>query len=89
MNKIIIIILVTLFAEISVAQHVYEVDLNKIQKDVLPVKLTLSKSPQTDQVTYSFPSTVPGTYDTQDFGRFVLSMNAKTADGKKLKVSTR
>ena len=34
MNKIIIIILVTLFAEISVAQHVYEVDLNKIQKDV-------------------------------------------------------
>ena len=86
MNKIIIIILVTLFAEISVAQHVYEVDLNKIQKDVLPVKLTLSKSPQTDQVTYSFPATVPGTYDTQDFGRFVLSMNAKTADGKKLKV---
>ena len=69
MKKRIIIILVTLFAEISVAQHIYEVDLNKIQKDVLPVKLTLSKSPQTDQVTYSFPATVPGTYDTQDFGR--------------------
>jgi predicted metalloprotease with PDZ domain len=85
--KKIIIILATLFAEISVAQHIYEVDLNKIKNDVLPVKLTLSKSPQTDQVTYSFPATVPGTYDTQDFGRFVLSMNAKTEDGKKLKVS--
>jgi predicted metalloprotease with PDZ domain len=69
------------------AQHQYEIDLNKIQRDVLSVKLTLSKSPQTDQVIYSFPATVPGTYDTQDFGRFVLSMNAKTEDGKKLKVS--
>ena len=48
--------------------------------------MTLNKAPQKDQVTYSFPATVPGTYDTQDFGRFVLSMNAKTADGKKLKV---
>lgn len=68
------------------AQHLYEIDLNKIEKDVLPVKMTLNKAPQADQVTYSFPATVPGTYDTQDFGRFVLSMNAKTADGKKLKV---
>ena len=68
------------------SQHLYEIDLNKIEKDVLPVKMTLSKAPQSDQVTYSFPATVPGTYDTQDFGRFVLSMNAKTADGKKLKV---
>jgi len=68
------------------AQHLYKIDLNKIEKDVLPVKMTLNKAPQKDQVTYSFPATVPGTYDTQDFGRFVLSMNAKTADGKKLKV---
>ena len=68
------------------AQHLYEIDLNKINNDVLTVKLTLSKLPQTDQITYSFPATVPGTYDTQDFGRFVLSMNAKTEDGKKLKV---
>ena len=68
------------------AQHLYEIDLNKIEKDVLPVKMSLNKAPQKDQVTYSFPATVPGTYDTQDFGRFVLSMNAKTADGKKLKV---
>lgn len=68
------------------SQHLYEIDLNKIEKDVLPVKMTLSKAPQKDQVIYSFPATVPGTYDTQDFGRFVLSMNAKTADGKNLKV---
>ena len=64
------------------ARYADEVDLNKIKNDVLPVKLTLSKSPQIDQVTYSFPATVPGTYDTQDFGRFILSLNAKTEDGK-------
>jgi hypothetical protein len=46
------------------SQHLYEIDLNKIEKDVLPVKMTLSKAPQTNQVTYSFPATVPGTYDT-------------------------
>jgi predicted metalloprotease with PDZ domain len=82
-----LIVLICLFSTCSLfAQHLYEIDLNKIEKDVLPIKMTLSNSPQTDLVTYSFPATVPGTYDTQDFGRFVLSMNAKTADGKNLKV---
>jgi predicted metalloprotease with PDZ domain len=68
------------------AQHLYEIDLNKIEKDVLPVKMTINKTPSSNQVTYSFPTTVPGTYSNQDFGRFVLSMSAKTADGKFLKV---
>jgi predicted metalloprotease with PDZ domain len=86
MKKIVFAIISSCLIIPLVAQHIYEVDLNKIKNDVLPVKLTLSKSPQTDQVIYSFPATVPGTYDTQDFGRFVLSMNAKTEDGKKLKV---
>jgi predicted metalloprotease with PDZ domain len=82
-----LIVLICSFSTCSLfAQHLYEIDLNKIEKDVLPVKMSLNIAPQTDQVTYSFPATVPGTYDTQDFGRFVLSMNAKTADGKKLKV---
>jgi predicted metalloprotease with PDZ domain len=82
-----LIVLICSFGTFSLfSQHLYEIDLNKIEKDVLPVKMTLSKAPQSDQVTYSFPATVPGTYETQDFGRFVLSMNAKTADGKNLKV---
>ena len=68
------------------AQDLYEIDLNAVEKDILTVNVTLDKVPDKDQVTYSFPATVPGTYDTQDFGRFVLSMNAKTSDGKKLKV---
>jgi predicted metalloprotease with PDZ domain len=86
MKNIILTIICSLGTFSLFSQHLYEIDLNKIEKDVLPVKMTLSKAPQSDQVTYSFPATVPGTYDTQDFGRFVLSMNAKTADGKNLKV---
>lgn len=39
------------------AQHLYKIALNKLKNDVLPVKMTLSKAPQTDQVTYSFPPT--------------------------------
>jgi predicted metalloprotease with PDZ domain len=83
-------ILITLFLGFVTlaanAQHQYEIDLNKIDKDILPVKMTLAKAPKSDQITYSFPATVPGTYDTQDFGRFVVSMVAKTADGENLTV---
>ena len=86
-------ILITLFLGFVTlaanAQHQYEIDLNKIDNDILPVKMTLSKAPKSDQITYSFPATVPGTYDTQDFGRFVVSMVAKTADGENLTVKKR
>lgn len=68
------------------AQHSYELDLNAIKNDALTVKMKLAQAPKQAVVRYSFPATVPGTYDTQDFGRFVLSFNAYDAAGKKLKV---
>ena len=86
MRKILLVLLLGFVTLTVNAQHQYEIDLNKIDKDILPVKMTLSKPPKSDQITYSFPATVPGTYDTQDFGRFVISMVAKTADGKNLTV---
>jgi predicted metalloprotease with PDZ domain len=86
MKKIILALLLGFVTSAVSAQHHYEIDLNKIDKDILPVKMTLSNPPKSDQITYSFPATVPGTYDTQDFGRFVVSMIAKTADGKNLTV---
>jgi len=86
MKKIILALLLGFITSAVSAQHHYEIDLNKIDKDILPVKMTLSNPPKSDQITYSFPATVPGTYDTQDFGRFVVSMIAKTADGKNLTV---
>ena len=86
MKKIILALLLGFITSAVSAQHQYEIDLNKIDKDILPVKMTLSNPPKSDQITYSFPATVPGTYDTQDFGRFVVSMIAKTADGKNLTV---
>lgn len=89
MKNLILYLLCSLITSSLWAQHVYEIDLNAIKDDNLNVKLTLSKQLQVNQVIYSFPATVPGTYDTQDFGRFVLSMNAKTAAGKELKVNKR
>jgi predicted metalloprotease with PDZ domain len=89
MKNLILYLLCSLITSSLWAQHVYEIDLNDIKDDNLNVKLTLSKQLQVNQVIYSFPATVPGTYDTQDFGRFVLSMNAKTAAGKELKVNKR
>jgi predicted metalloprotease with PDZ domain len=86
MRKILLVLLLGFVTLTVNAQHQYEIDLNKIDKDILPVKMTLSKPPKSDQITYSFPATVPGTYDTQDFGRFVISLVAKTADGKNLTV---
>jgi predicted metalloprotease with PDZ domain len=86
MKKNILALLLGFITSAVSAQHHYEIDLNKIDKDILPVKMTLSNPPKSDQITYSFPATVPGTYDTQDFGRFVVSMIAKTADGKNLTV---
>ena len=48
-------ILITLFLGFVTlaanAQHQYEIDLNKIDKDILPVKMTLSKAPKSDQIT--------------------------------------
>jgi hypothetical protein len=89
MKKIILALLLGFITSAVSAQHHYEIDLNKIDKDILPVKMTLSNPPKSDQITYSFPATVPGTYDTQDFGRFVVSMIAKTADGKNLTVKNK
>ena len=86
MKKILFVLFLGFVTLAANAQHHYEIDLNKIDKDILPVKMTLSKPPKSDQIIYSFPATVPGTYDTQDFGRFVISMVAKTADGETLNV---
>lgn len=70
--------------------HSYKIDLVNVQND--RVKVTLDA----DQIglgtstkgTYSFhfPATIPGTYATLDYGRFIHDLSAYDASGKKLKV---
>lgn len=86
MKKNILLFLSTISSILSYAQHTYEVDLTTIKNDVLTVKLHLDKAPVNQEVRFSFPATVPGTYATEDFGRFVLSLNAYTTGGQKLRV---
>ncbi len=80
------IVLLLLQIDNCIAQNLYEINLQNIQNDVLPVKLTLQKSPSADVVSFSFAAIVPGTYGRQDYGRFVLSLKARSANGKSLPV---
>lgn len=58
------------------AQNCFELDLNHYQNDELKLIYTLNSAPQSDTLIFSFPATVPGTYDTQDYGRFVTAFEA-------------
>lgn len=71
----------------SSAQSKFEIDLNLCPKDELEVRYTFDKNPESDTLRFSFPATVPGTYDTQDYGRFITQFAAYNLDGKKMKVT--
>ncbi len=86
MNRLFIALLLLLQIDFTIAQNTYEINLQNIQNAVLPVKLTLQKSPAKDVVSFSFAAIVPGTYGRQDYGRFVLSLKALSASGKSLPV---
>ena len=78
--------LVLLFSVlISMTQNKFEINLNDCKKDQITVRFIPEKDQLKDTLRFSFPSTVPGTYDTQDYGRFITSFNAYTENGKKLK----
>lgn len=68
------------------AQNRFEINLNDCDNDQLKVKFTLKEKPNQDNVRFSFPAVVPGTYATEDYGRFVTSFSALDESGKKLNV---
>lgn len=61
------------------AQNVFEIDLNRYRNDALELQYTPYAVPPSDTLVFSFPATVPGTYDTQDYGRFVTRLTALDA----------
>jgi predicted metalloprotease with PDZ domain len=70
------------------AANVYEfsIDLNKCTNDRLDVQL-ITPTVDADEVIYSLPKMVPGTYDIYDFGRFVSGLQAFNAEGAALTVT--
>ncbi|MGL5111992.1 MAG: peptidase M61 [Flavobacterium sp.] len=66
--------------EVKVAIDLIEVKDDKVQVTVFAPKIT------TDQVTYSIPKIIPGTYSNDNYGRFIDNLQAYDAKGNLLLV---
>ena len=71
--------------------HSYKVDLTNVVDDRVKVTVdaTLTNLGETfdGKYRFNFPATIPGTYSTLDYGRFIHDFQAFNSDGKPLKVS--
>lgn len=61
----------------------FSIDLSKCINDKLDVQL-ITPEMNADEVIYSFPKMVPGTYDIYDFGRFASDLRAWDKEGNQL-----
>lgn len=64
----------------------YSVDLTKVENDKLEVTLINPKI-STDEITFRLPKTVPGTYSTDDYGRYLSDFIAFDSKGNQLTTS--
>lgn len=62
------------------------IDLNTIKDDKIMVTVAPT-SPKVDIVTFNFPKTVPGTYSTDDYGKYVENVKAYDAKGQSLSIA--
>ncbi len=62
------------------------IDLNGVKDDKVPVTVS-APSIASDKIVYHIPKTVPGTYSTDDYGKFVDDFKAYDAKGKELVVA--
>ena len=71
--------------------HSYKIDLTNVVDDRVKVTIdaTLTNLSETfdGKYRFNFPATIPGTYATLDYGRFIHDFKAFNNDGKPLKVS--
>ncbi|GGD42570.1 peptidase M61 [Emticicia aquatilis] len=67
----------------SSSSYQYSVDLTKVDNDKLDVTL-ISPKITTDEITFRLPKTVPGTYSTDDYGRYLSDFKAFDAKGNQL-----
>lgn len=66
-------------------KYVYNVNLNNVIDDKVKVELSIAPFGR-DTAFYSFPKTIPGTYATQDYGKYIDNLEAFDNEGKLLKV---
>jgi predicted metalloprotease with PDZ domain len=83
-QKIILYLFLLLaFQNFAFSQNVYKVEFGSEQS--VKVSHILEKT-LSGTVLYEFPKTIPGTYATQDYGRFITDLYAFDSLGKNLKV---
>ena len=74
------------FCFFTKAQNLYEVSLTSCSQDQITILFRPEPTVLKDTLVFSFPATVPGTYDTQNYGRFVTSLMAYTEQHIPLKI---
>ena len=74
------------FCFFTKAQNLYEVSLTSCSQDQITILFRPEPTGLKDTLVFSFPATVPGTYDTQNYGRFVTSLMAYTEQHIPLKI---
>lgn len=72
-------------SSLSYADYNYRADLTQVKKDRIHISLRC-EAQQKDQVLFHFAKTVPGTYATLNYGKYIKDFKATDANGKKLKV---
>ena len=88
MKGIFTLLLVLLSSGFSIAQKlIYKVNLNDVSNDQLKVETRFSEIKfNSDTLIFAFPKTVPGTYATQDYGKYIENLKAFDSKGNELKV---
>jgi predicted metalloprotease with PDZ domain len=70
--------------------HSYAIDLTHVVEDRVKVTVDASlvqlSNPKDNQYKFHFPATIPGTYATLDYGRFIQDFKAYNTGGQPLKV---
>jgi predicted metalloprotease with PDZ domain len=82
-NKILYLFFLLGFQNFAFSQNVYKVEFGSAQSVKVSHKLDKTLS---GTILYEFPGTIPGTYATQDYGRFITDLNVFDSSGEKLKV---
>ncbi|WP_348799525.1 peptidase M61 [Flavobacterium adhaerens] len=62
------------------------IDLNNVKDDQVLVTVKVPKI-KTDEIKYSLPKTVPGTYSADNYGKFVTDFKAYDSKGKLLEIT--
>lgn len=66
-------------------KYVYYADLKNIEDDEVAVKLS-TPAIKTDEVIFSFPKVIPGSYSEKNFGKYIDDLVGFDKNGNKLKI---